>query len=87
MRDLPTLGEAPGDVAEPETPEPKPRIQYFGSLLTTPGARDPWKDSSDNPMSPAFVPLTERGESGRARWWARFARRTVTSRPKNGIFE
>lgn len=34
-----------------------------------------WSDDRDNPLSPAFVPLTHRSERDRMRWWARNAQR------------
>ena len=47
--------------------------------------REPWRDSSDNPLSGAFIPLTERSEPGKARWWAKIARRI--NRPSHGQYD
>lgn len=51
-------------------------IEYFEGSLTMPGASREglWRDSADNPMSPTFVPLEQRTESGRSRWWANINR-------------
>lgn len=46
---------------------PKKRIKYVDGA-GTPSVR--WGENPDNPMSPAFIPLTERGENAKARWWA-----------------
>jgi len=39
------------------------------------------RDDSDNPLSQNFLPLDDRGERGRARWWAlhgkKYARKDV----------
>ncbi len=67
-----------------ETYAGTPRVLTHSSL-TRPGARTPWSEDPDNPMSPAFVPLTERGERGKARFWARNARRR--GRQIAGIFD
>lgn len=40
--------------------------------VTRPGARGPWSESEDNPLSPNFLPPEERGEMGRARFWASY---------------
>ena len=62
-------------------------IEYFGGSLTLPGAayREPWRDSSDNPMSPAFIPVETRPEQSRARWWALHKRRNQS--PAAGVFD
>ena len=53
-------------------------IEYFAGSMTSPGAahREVWKESSDNPTSPAFIPLEARTEQSRSRWWALHARRS-----------
>lgn len=53
--------------------ERKRRIRYAG--LNMPGTRVLWRENEDNPLSPLFVPLTERDDRGKARWWAHMARR------------
>lgn len=62
-------------------------IEYFGGSMTLPGAayREPWKDSTDNPMSPTFTPLEHRTEQNRARWWALNKRRNAG--PAAGVFD
>lgn len=58
------------------------RIKSVGEGLrateTNRGPRVPWKDDVDNPLSPAFVPLTERGERDKSRWWALSQKRART---------
>lgn len=63
-------------------------IEYFEGSLTMPGASREglWRDSSDNPMSPTFVPLEARTESAKARWWANINRR-AKRQPSVGVFE
>lgn len=55
------------------------RIKYHSS--TQRGAGASMRDDSDNPLSQNFLPLDERGERGRARWWAlhgkKYARKDV----------
>lgn len=53
--------------------KPKPRIKYFGSGQTSVGSRA--ADDTDNPLSRNFLPLDERGEYGKARWWALFGKK------------
>lgn len=78
------LRAIPVPVAGTEELERVPRnIRY--SPTATPGFREPWSDSPDNPLSPAFVPLDKRGETGQARWWARFAGKDP--RPRAGVFD
>lgn len=47
----------------------------YHSAVTRPGARSPWHESADNPLSPNFMPPEQRGEMGRARFWAAHSRR------------
>ena len=66
---------------------PRRRIKYAltGSDVTTPGTRSvKWADSENNPLSAGFIPLTEREENGKARWWALHARRN--KRQVHGVF-
>lgn len=49
------------------------------------GKHEVWRDNPDNPLSPSFIPLTGRGERGKARWWALHARKQ--NRPANGEFD
>lgn len=55
------------------------RIRYHSS--TQRGVGSSGRDDSDNPLSQNFLPLDDRGEQGKARWWAlhgkRFARKDV----------
>ncbi len=66
-----------------EEPRQARNIKY--APLTTPGLKEPWKDSQDNPLSASFIPLDKRGPKGQARWWARFAR--LSKRPTTGVFD
>ncbi len=51
----------------------KRKLRYARETGVT--EREPWRDSADNPLSGAFLPLTERSEPSKARWWARIAQR------------
>lgn len=51
----------------------KRKLRYAKDTGVT--EKEPWMDSPDNPLSGAFVPLTERSEPGKARWWARTAQK------------
>lgn len=64
-----------------------PSLEYFGEGgITRPGAaRNMWRESSDNPMSPTFVPLQDRGPQAQARWFAMQGRRKNDS-PAAGVF-
>lgn len=56
-----------------------PRIQYFGGELTMPGRHpDGWSKDYDNPMADGFVPLENRDERDKSRWWALRNRRRKT---------
>ena len=68
------------------TPEGGEGIEYFGASLLTPGSRELWRDSSDNPMSPAFQSLESRPERAKARWWALYGKR-VKNQPAAGVFD
>lgn len=57
-----------------------------GEALVRPGVRVPWSESEDNPLSPNFIPLTERGEHAKARFWAMTNRRDKSS-PVAGVFD
>lgn len=48
------------------------RIRYH---LGSDGAPAPRSQDADNPLSQNFVPLTERDERGRSRWWALHGKR------------
>ncbi len=61
------------------------RIGYHGGSLTQPGNVGPWRDSPDNPMAPGFVPLTDRSERAKARWWALRSRHPT--RPTHGVYD
>lgn len=49
------------------------RIKYHSSTQRGVGAS--FKDDSDNPLSQNFLALEERGEKGKARWWALHGRK------------
>ena len=53
---------------EAAIPAPKDRLLYHNRGV-------PWRESEDNPLSPNFIPLTERSERARMRWWAQQQRR------------
>lgn len=53
-------------------------IKYFN---TVPDQNAGKVDDLDNPRSPAFVPLDQRGEAGKARWWALYG----TKKPKHVV--
>ena len=55
----------------------KRKLRYARDTGVT--EREPWSDSADNPASGAFVPLTERSEPSKAKWWARTAQRLKRS--------
>ena len=75
-----------GGVDEAGNPKP-PGIQYHGGNLdlSPGGVRVPWRESQDNPMSPSFIPLTERNERAKSRWWALYNKRNA--RPSHGVFD
>lgn len=50
---------------------PQAKIKYH---ISTEAERQQVEKEQDDPMSPMFVPLTERSENGRARWWANRAK-------------
>ena len=54
-------------------------IERPSSLLSA------WSDNEDNPLSPTFIPLTERGHRGKARWWALQGRRN--KKPSSGVYD
>lgn len=78
------LRYATPDDAPDEPVAARARPRYHGSV-TRPGATSPWGDSPDNPLSPNFVPLTNRTERGKARWWALKAKNS--GRPTHGVFD
>lgn len=48
-------------------PTPKGKIKYHvGNEIE----RQQLEKEQDDPLSPMFIPLTERSETGKARWWA-----------------
>lgn len=49
------------------------------------GRTGKWRDDEDNPASPFFIPLTDRGEGGKARWWAHQAKRS--KKPTHGVYD
>lgn len=53
-------------------PKPQKGIKYY---LQTERDRKEQERMEDDPMSPMFVPLTERSETGKARWWAKFGKK------------
>lgn len=59
----------------PEDNKPiRPRkIRYHSSTQKGIGAG--YRDDQDNPLSQNFLPLEDRGESGKARWWALYGRK------------
>ena len=61
------------------------RIAYFKGSLTRPGARGPWNEDEDNPLSPNFKPLEGRGDYEKARWWALHGKRGA--RPAHGEYD
>ena len=70
------------------------RIKYafggdadVGEGMLRPGAKVPWAESEDNPMSPNFVPLTDRGEKSIARFWAMHAQRSRNTEDSHGVYD
>ncbi len=61
----------------------KRKLKYARDTGVT--EKEPWRDSPDNPLSGAFVPLTERSEHGKARWWARTAQQL--KRPSHAQYD
>lgn len=62
------------------------RVEYFSSgMLTRPGARGPWGEDEDNPLSPNFRPVEGRTEAAKARWWALHGRKNA--RPVHGEYD
>jgi len=61
----------------PEVKVKPRRIKYHSS--TQKGAGASFRDDTDNPLSQNFISPDDRGERGKARWWAlhgkKFARR------------
>lgn len=51
---------------QPNSQRPR-RIKYHSM---TQGAGTSFRDDMDNPLSQNFLPLDERGDRGKARWWA-----------------
>lgn len=47
----------------------------YANVVSRPGAKGPWSESEDNPMSNHFIPPGERGQMGQARFWAMAAKR------------
>lgn len=52
-------------------PSPQKGIKYH---LQTKQDRKDQERQEDDPLLPTFIPLTERSETGKARWWARFGK-------------
>lgn len=52
-------------------PVPKPKIKYH---VANDAERRVVEKEQDDPMSSMFIPLTERSETGKARWWANRAK-------------
>lgn len=48
-------------------PKPQKGIKYH---ISQEEDRRKQREMEDNPMLPTFIPLTERTEVGKARWWA-----------------
>jgi hypothetical protein len=59
-------------------------IEY---AITRPGAQYSIVGGRDDPLSANFVPLTERTENDRARFWAQWSRRKHAGRPPAGVFD
>jgi hypothetical protein len=62
-------------------------IRYHGgNNLTTPGRPSTeWKENEDNPMSINFVPVEDRNEMAKARWFALYGKKN--RRPLAGQFD
>lgn len=69
-----------------KSPAPRKKIKYATgedeapinpgrSLMTHPGADIPWRENPDNPLSPDYIPVSQRTEQEKARWWALQSRR------------
>lgn len=68
--------------------EPKRRTKgpvKYHSTPRNPGGVLGWGDSEDNPLSPHFVPLEQRNEQQKARWWALHGRKKL--RPAAGAYD
>lgn len=61
--------------------------EFSGAAITRPGARAPWGEDADNPLSPNFVPLTERTELGIARFWAAHERRRKSTGNSHVVYD
>lgn len=48
----------------------EPRTRRNIKYMVTPQAEKAGEDEINNPLSPVFMPLEERTEYGKARWWA-----------------
>jgi hypothetical protein len=57
----------------------KPRIKYHPSHQRGPAIVI--RDDADNPLSSNFVPLKDRTEYDKARWWALNAKRLKSENP------
>lgn len=53
-------------------PPPRKGIKYH---IASEAGRKKQQEMADNPMLSTFVPLTERTEIDKARWWARFGKK------------
>lgn len=60
---------------------------FSTGFLTRPGARVPWGEDEDNPLSPNFTPLTDRGERSKARFWAMHERRRKSTGNSHGVYD
>lgn len=56
-------------------PKDFPQIEYFGNGVLTPGNHTGYTRDQDNPLSDQFIPVEDRDEMGKARFWALMARR------------
>lgn len=63
-----------------------PSSSTGSGALTRPGAATPWNESPDNPMSPHFVALEDRGPIGQARFWAAAEKRKNATQ-RHGQFD
>lgn len=60
-----------------------PRLRY--GLASPVSQPHDWRSDPNNPNSPNFVPLTERTERDKARFWALFSRKS--RRQDHGVFD
>lgn len=61
------------------SPATKPAIKYFGNHQRGPVVSI--RDDSDNPLSENFIPLQDRSEYDKARWWALYSKKKNLNNP------